>query len=211
MEEGVARVSHDLRNQLAAIRNAMFYLRKRFEPTQTWEADPRVAKFVAMIEQQLVDAVATVAGGAVSRNVYAPERERTSLARLVEAALTDFAAGCWTVPVQAKIQAGDGSVDAAQLVVGIARLLEAMARQTGAEHLTLEAGPLANGYRICVTATPGQAACAEAQPAIDLSWAIARRVAMLHQAQFERAQDGLRAAFTVRDAETRQAENDAHA
>jgi signal transduction histidine kinase len=48
-EEVAAELRHDLRNHLAAIRNAAFYLRRRAEKTSLWTDDPRTATFFELI------------------------------------------------------------------------------------------------------------------------------------------------------------------
>jgi CheY-like chemotaxis protein len=44
---------HFVRNRLAAIRNAAFYLQRRVEGTPLWEGDPRVPRFFALIVDEL--------------------------------------------------------------------------------------------------------------------------------------------------------------
>ncbi|MCP3136411.1 ATP-binding protein [Pyxidicoccus xibeiensis] len=47
---------HDLRNKLASIRNASFYLMRQMKKTETWTTDPRVATFFELIEKELAAA-----------------------------------------------------------------------------------------------------------------------------------------------------------
>jgi len=51
-EEVAAELRHDLRNHLAAIRNAAYYLRRRAEKTPLWTDDPRVATFFELIASE---------------------------------------------------------------------------------------------------------------------------------------------------------------
>lgn len=51
-EEVVAELRHDLRNHLAAIRNAAYYLRRRASTTPLWTDDPRVATFFELIASE---------------------------------------------------------------------------------------------------------------------------------------------------------------
>jgi CheY-like chemotaxis protein len=44
---------HFVRNRLAAIRNAAFYLQRRVEGTPLWQDDPRVPRFFALIVDEL--------------------------------------------------------------------------------------------------------------------------------------------------------------
>jgi CheY-like chemotaxis protein len=61
-EEVRARVRHDLRNRLASIRNAAFYLKTRVEKrTDLFATDPRVPVFFTLIDDELKKAEAIVA------------------------------------------------------------------------------------------------------------------------------------------------------
>ena len=53
VEDAVARLRHDVFNSLAAVRNAAYYLQRRFNGTETWQADPRIEQFFHLIGQQL--------------------------------------------------------------------------------------------------------------------------------------------------------------
>ncbi|MFP2911602.1 ATP-binding protein [Pyxidicoccus sp. 3LFB2] len=47
---------HDLRNKLASIRNASFYLMRQMKKTEVWTTDPRVETFFGLIEKELASA-----------------------------------------------------------------------------------------------------------------------------------------------------------
>jgi signal transduction histidine kinase len=47
---------HELRNKLASIRNASFYLMRRMQKTDAWTSDPRVETFFQLIEKELAAA-----------------------------------------------------------------------------------------------------------------------------------------------------------
>ena len=47
---------HDLRNKLASIRNASFYLMRQMKKTEVWSTDPRVETFFQLIEKELASA-----------------------------------------------------------------------------------------------------------------------------------------------------------
>jgi signal transduction histidine kinase len=51
-----ATLRHDLRNKLASIRNACFYLMRQMKKTEAWTADPRVETFFQLIEKELASA-----------------------------------------------------------------------------------------------------------------------------------------------------------
>lgn len=53
-EEVMSLVRHSLRNKLAAVRNASFYIKRKVETTPTvLKDDPRVAQFFAMIDSEI--------------------------------------------------------------------------------------------------------------------------------------------------------------
>lgn len=60
LEEGLSMARHDLRNNLATIRNATFYLRRKMSQTDAWETDARVPRFFAIIEEEITGAQASV-------------------------------------------------------------------------------------------------------------------------------------------------------
>jgi signal transduction histidine kinase len=51
-----SELRHHLRNRLAAIRNAAFYIKKKAEREGLTEKDPRVARFFDLIQDELTDA-----------------------------------------------------------------------------------------------------------------------------------------------------------
>src|SRR5687768_4933387 len=60
-----SELRHFVRNRLAAVRNAAFYLQRRTEPTSLWRDDPRVAKFFQLIVHELGQIEEAVSGGRV--------------------------------------------------------------------------------------------------------------------------------------------------
>src|SRR6476646_3505069 len=53
-EEVASLLRHDLRNHLASIRNAAFYLRRRTKDTEVWRSDPRMAQFFSLIDDTVL-------------------------------------------------------------------------------------------------------------------------------------------------------------
>jgi signal transduction histidine kinase len=52
-EEVVSSFRHDLRNKLSAIRNAVYYIERSLTKSQTIDHDPRVARFLELVREQL--------------------------------------------------------------------------------------------------------------------------------------------------------------
>jgi signal transduction histidine kinase len=71
VEETVSLLRHDLRNKIAAVRNAAFYLRRKLEspPAPVWSSDPRMPQMADVIQSELsaMDALVT-SRSAVSRS-----------------------------------------------------------------------------------------------------------------------------------------------
>lgn len=53
---------HFVRNRLAALRNAAFYLQRRIEPTPIADEDPRVRQFFALILHELAEIEGAIGG-----------------------------------------------------------------------------------------------------------------------------------------------------
>lgn len=51
-EEVASVLRHDLRNKLAVIRNAAFYIRRRLAGTEAWRADPRLEELSGVIQTE---------------------------------------------------------------------------------------------------------------------------------------------------------------
>lgn len=52
-EEAKGALRHDMRNKFATIQNATFYLRKKMSGSEVWQQDPRIEKFLDMINSEL--------------------------------------------------------------------------------------------------------------------------------------------------------------
>lgn len=63
---------HFVRNRLAAIRNAAFYLQRRVECTALWQDDPRVARFFALIVDELAQIEEHMSGASPPAKAPAP-------------------------------------------------------------------------------------------------------------------------------------------
>jgi hypothetical protein len=187
MEEGVARVSHQLRNHLAAVRNATFYLSRRFKQSDVWQSDPRVPSFLSMIEEQLQAASHTLARGVASQRLRARATAEVELEPQISEAVQRFRADFPEAPVAARVEPGTALVDAEELVVASYRLLQAVAAQTEGE-LSLAAGPEGDSYAIRVSG-PARSAKPPERAGVELAWAVARRVAVLHSAEFSRSEE----------------------
>jgi len=87
VEEVVSILRHDLRNRLATIRQAAFYLQKKTATTELYEKDPRVPRFFSIIEEQIVLAEEDLSKHEVGAKVYARKSDGTSSERVMRRAL----------------------------------------------------------------------------------------------------------------------------
>lgn len=70
-EEVIAAMRHDLRNKLAAIRQAAYYLRTKTQATELWRSDPRIERFYGLIDEQIEAADALFGSDAVLDKLHA--------------------------------------------------------------------------------------------------------------------------------------------
>lgn len=74
----MAPLRHDVRNKLATIRQAAFYLSEKTKGTELWSAEPRVARFFEIIDREvamldtLVTETASVSSPAAAPSVLDP-------------------------------------------------------------------------------------------------------------------------------------------
>jgi signal transduction histidine kinase len=86
-EEVASSVRHDLRNKLASVRNAAFYIKRRAEKTELFQIDPRVEVFFKLIEDELGLAETILAGRLMIEPAVEAPRSPTSLAACAADAL----------------------------------------------------------------------------------------------------------------------------
>jgi signal transduction histidine kinase len=121
-EEVAASMRHDLRNKFSAVRNAAFYIEKSLEKQGVLRDDPRVARFLSLIDEQLAAADKILdfrmPGASGER-----ESRPTSLASCVEQALARVQHGASRI----EWRSGDDasiSADSEELVLCFQCLLE---------------------------------------------------------------------------------------
>jgi signal transduction histidine kinase len=87
-EETKSVLRHDLRNKLASIRNAAFYLRRKVEASAPalWKEEKRVPEFFALIDGELT-AAETILGAALAAPAKSEEYPAVELYEIVRAAV----------------------------------------------------------------------------------------------------------------------------
>lgn len=78
-EEVASLLRHDLRNKLASIRHASFYLQRCVAKTELWESNPRVSELFDLIVTELIAANAILEERAAFAHLFATERSAVRL------------------------------------------------------------------------------------------------------------------------------------
>lgn len=113
---------HELRNKLSSLRNASFFLKRKFDGQQVWKDDGRVPRFFQIMEAELAAAEEIVASG-LSDILQEPAMTRFDPAEAVRAAI-----GMAPAPDGVALSVAPGSfrvsANAAELTVAIRCLLD---------------------------------------------------------------------------------------
>ncbi len=147
-EQVASLVRHDMRNKLTSIRNAAFYLKRRVQPTDVWQTDPRVGLFFTLIEDTVVDATRMLDDPLGPRLNPPPQLARVSAHECV-----DFAVACTAVPgyLRLRVQAGPTVIEADRNQVALAlRCLLENAVEASSEGGKVEISTREDGDRLVV-------------------------------------------------------------
>lgn len=150
-EEILAALRHAMGNRLSTIRNAAFYVRRRL-PEGVEREDPRAARFLEMIDEEIVAAHALVGEGA-ARQRLAPRRvEPTCAAACARAAVALARLAGDGVRVELVEAPGDVDADAGELTLAIRCLVENAAEAMGGGGVvTVRAGPEGDQFLVEVS------------------------------------------------------------
>ncbi len=83
VEDVLSTIGHDIRNKLAAVRQASHYLKTKSQTTPLWETDPRMARFFALIDDQLEAADAMFRSHPVLAQIHVRRPEILDPSRVV--------------------------------------------------------------------------------------------------------------------------------
>ena len=121
-EEITSAVRHDVRNKLASIRNAGFFLKKRARETDLWTREPRMEQFHSIMESELAAAESILAERIRPAGLPDPRREAVDLGTCARAAAE--ALGSWPgIGVEVRA-AGSAVGDPDELALVLLCLLE---------------------------------------------------------------------------------------
>jgi CheY-like chemotaxis protein len=204
VEDAVARLRHDVFNSLAAVRNAAYYLQRRFNGTETWQADPRIEQFFQLIGQQLDAAVARIG---LDPKAELPHQRRARVldgAERVQAAIASLSEHLGVGQLSVSVESGRTRVDPEELELAVRASLSYLLETVPDGTLRLQAGPVEGGYQVVLEARAGAGTLLAAQPgALPRSCTVARRVAVAAGGSFALETKGelLRIIFSVPDGE----------
>ncbi len=117
-EEVASGLRHDLRNHLASIRNAAFYLRRRTRDTELWRADPRMAQFFGLIDDTVL-----LSTGLLEDRLSLKHLFSRSVSRVAGSSCVEQAAACARTPpgitVALEVYPGEVVADRAEVALAI--------------------------------------------------------------------------------------------
>jgi len=151
-EETFSVVRHDVRNKLAAARQAAAYLEAKSRKMPTWGEDPRFERFFAMIQSQLELAETMMAEHPAFHRVYAPNKVRTATAAIIDAACAATSAGPALVVSRGTVEPRDVLVDGPEVALALRCLIENGADANGdLGEVTVSGRCMGDDYAFVVT------------------------------------------------------------
>ncbi|NUP09577.1 MAG: HAMP domain-containing histidine kinase [Polyangiaceae bacterium] len=125
VDEVLAVLRHDVRNKLAAARQAAQYLRRRSEGSELMQKDPRFAKFFDLIDAQLAEADHQLSAHPILARVHGREPRSIDPQRVARLAIEDARI---SRSVDVDLAPGAPFADEAEVVVALSRLLDNASR-----------------------------------------------------------------------------------
>lgn len=118
-EEVIAAIRHDVRNKLAAIRQAAYYLRTKTQATDVWAKDPRMARFFDLIDEQVDAADGLFGTNPFLDKLYVRDARPVRAREIIEAAIRVSGGGARMGDVQdaeVRVDANDVTLALVELV-----------------------------------------------------------------------------------------------
>jgi signal transduction histidine kinase len=151
-EELSSRMRHEVRNKLAAARNASTYIRRRLGGSEAWKSDPRVETFYGMMEAELEAANASLEPAELLARVHRRKVERVDAARTIERAV-EHARISEVARRALSVHADPGQVtaDPSELALAIRCLIENAAEAGGAAGIDVRGRAEPRRYSFVIT------------------------------------------------------------
>jgi signal transduction histidine kinase len=152
-EEVIAAMRHDVRNKLAAIRQAAYYLKTKSQTTELWESDPRMARFFGLIDAQVDEADALFGATPFLEKLHARDPSPRSTSALIEGAVAAAgAAGRITV---GPIGETEVTVDRGDLVLALKELIDNAIEASPSEGVPRIGGASRDEHYVFTVSNPG--------------------------------------------------------
>ncbi len=156
LEEVVGVVRHDVRNKLASVRNATFFLKIKGQKSDFFALDKRIPEFFALIESELTAADEMLGEHEGMKRIYARRAGRPSARAMV---LRGIAYANVPPGIETRIDLGDAAipVDAGEYTLAVRCIVDnAIDAMSGAGTLSIEGVLRSGAYVLTVSDTgPG--------------------------------------------------------
>ncbi|WP_437964199.1 sensor histidine kinase [Sorangium sp. So ce260] len=153
-DEILSVLRHDLRNRFAIVRNASFYIRRKVAGEAAYTADPRIAEFFGIIDEEVIAASARLDESVDAARVFTRRSVRVSAADCVRRAAACARIRASGGRVELSAQDGDVEADPIELAVAVRCLIENAVESTPADGVvTVQGSSNGEQYLIQVTDT----------------------------------------------------------
>jgi signal transduction histidine kinase len=125
-EELLSTIRHELRNKLATVRNATYYIRRRIAGSQVFAEEPKLGLFLDTMDNDVVAADAALIEGRAAEKLapLMPKAARASAAECVEQAASLSRIEGARVRIEASVEPCEVDIDPLELAVAARCLIE---------------------------------------------------------------------------------------
>lgn len=147
VEEVLAVIRHDVRNKLAAARQAAQYLKRRTEGTEVFKTDARVERFFNLVDEQLELADQQLSRHEALERVYKQEKKALDPQSVVAAAVAEVGPSC---PVSVDVAPGTVFGDEFEIIVALCCLVSNACRAADGKGIRIRGEADASMYSFLV-------------------------------------------------------------
>jgi signal transduction histidine kinase len=125
IDEAASALRHDLRNKFGSVRSAEYYIRRRLQSTEAWQAEPRLEEMSGIIRDEIRAANELLDQRQQLQHLFVAAPSRIDAAECVRRAVacTRMDRDC-RVEIELRAEAGNVVADAAELALAVRCLLE---------------------------------------------------------------------------------------
>ncbi|WP_437605450.1 HAMP domain-containing sensor histidine kinase [Sorangium sp. So ce834] len=151
-DEILSVLRHDLRNRFAIVRNASFYIKRKVAGDAAYSADPRIAEFFGIIDEEVIAASARLDESVDAARLFTRRSARVSAADCVRRAAACARIGASGARVELSAEDGDVEADPIELAVAVRCLIENAVESTPEDGVVTVQGA-ASGARYLIQVT----------------------------------------------------------